>query len=116
VQKHSVFASIEMLDAFRYGKIHTPFGLVDFSKTYTRIGCPIQEHRQKHAFSPQSKCLTHSATEKSTRPLGLLIFPRLTREWAARFKKIGQKHGVFASIEMLDAFRYGKIHPHFAAC
>jgi hypothetical protein len=41
---------------------------------------------------------------------GLLIFPRLARKFAARFTRIGQKHGVFPSIEMLDAFRYGKIN------
>jgi len=39
-----------------------------------------------------------------------LIFPDL-REFATRFNKIWQKHGVFPSIEMLDAFRYGKINP-----
>jgi hypothetical protein len=39
-----------------------------------------------------------------------LIFPDL-REFATRLKEIWQKHGVFSSIEMLDAFRYGKINP-----
>jgi uncharacterized protein YggT (Ycf19 family) len=40
-------------------------------------------------------------------------FSRLTREFAVRFKAIWQKHGVFPSIETLDAFRYGKINPRF---
>jgi hypothetical protein len=51
--------------------------------------------------------LTHSATEKST---SWLIFPGLAHEVVVRFKEIWQKHGVFKSIEMLDAFRYGKIN------
>jgi hypothetical protein len=29
---------------------------------------------------------------------------------AAHLKEIVQKHGIFPSIEMLDAFRYGKIN------
>jgi hypothetical protein len=41
-------------------------------------------------------------------PCGLVDFSRLAREWAARLKKIRQKHGVSASIETLDALRYGK--------
>jgi len=41
---------------------------------------------------------------------GLVDFSRLAREFAARLNKIGQKHGFFASIETLDAFRYGKIN------
>jgi hypothetical protein len=41
---------------------------------------------------------------------GWLIFPGLAHEVVARFKEIWQKHGVFKSIEMLDAFRYGKIN------
>ncbi len=78
VQKHGVSTSIEMLDAFRYGKINQP--------------------------------LTHSATEKSTSVMGCLIFPRLAREWVARLNEIERKHGFSAAIEMLDAFRYGKIN------
>jgi hypothetical protein len=71
------------------------------------------------AFSSQSKCLTHSATEKSTRPIHasakvLVDFSRLAREWAARFHEIGLDHCVSTSIEMLDAFRYGKINPPHA--
>jgi hypothetical protein len=42
--------------------------------------------------------------------MGLVDFSRLAREWAARINKTRQKHGVSASIEMLDAFRYGKIN------
>jgi len=38
-----------------------------------------------------------------------LDFSRLARAIAARRKKIRQKHGIFALIEMLDAFRHGKI-------
>jgi hypothetical protein len=57
--------------------------------------------------------LTRSATEKSTRVLGLLIFPDLHAKFAVRFKAIWQKHSVFPSIETLDAFRYGKINPRF---
>jgi hypothetical protein len=56
-QKHGVFPSIEMLDAFRYGKINTHFGLVDFSKTYTRMGCPIQENRAKTRRFPSIEML-----------------------------------------------------------
>jgi hypothetical protein len=41
---------------------------------------------------------------------GLVDFSRPTREVAARIKKIEQKHRVAASIETLDAFRYGKIN------
>jgi hypothetical protein len=41
---------------------------------------------------------------------GLLIFFRLERKIAARINEIGQKQGVFQSIETLDAFRYGKIN------
>jgi hypothetical protein len=41
---------------------------------------------------------------------GLVDFSRLTREVAGRLKTIVQKHNVSASIEMLDAFRYGKIN------
>jgi len=37
-------------------------------------------------------------------------FSRLAREIVARFKKIVQQHGIFPLIEMLDAFRYGKIN------
>jgi len=50
--------------------------------------------------------------------LGLVDFSRLAREFVAQFKEIWQKHGVFPSIEMLDAFRYDKINtplPHSAA-
>jgi hypothetical protein len=43
----------------------------------------------------------------------LVDFSRLARELVARFNKVGQKHGVFQLIEMLDAFRCGKINkPH----
>jgi hypothetical protein len=99
------FKSIEMLDAFRYGKINQ---LVDFSRTRSRSCRPdSMKSGRNTAFSSQSKCLTHSATEKST---SWLIFPGLAHEVVARFKEIWQKHGVFKSIEMLDAFRYGKIN------
>jgi site-specific recombinase XerD len=40
----------------------------------------------------------------------LVDFSRLAPEWVARFKEIWRKHGVYASIETLDAFRYGKIN------
>jgi hypothetical protein len=43
--------------------------------------------------------------------MGLVDFSRLAREFAARLNKIRQKHGIFSSIETLDAFRYGKINP-----
>ena len=46
----------------------------------------------------------------------LVDFSRLTREFGVRIKKIDQKHGVFPSIEMLDAFRYGKINKPVGAC
>jgi len=72
------------------------------------------------AFPPQTKCLTHSATEKSTSELGVCVaiemrrgivdFSRLARKSAARFKDMVHEHGFSASIEMLDAFRYGKIN------
>jgi hypothetical protein len=39
---------------------------------------------------------------------GFVDFSRLARQFAARFKRIARKHGVFPSIETLDAFRYGK--------
>jgi hypothetical protein len=42
--------------------------------------------------------------------LGLVDFSRLAREFVARSKEIGQKNGGSNSIEMLDAFRYGKIN------
>jgi hypothetical protein len=41
---------------------------------------------------------------------GLVDFSRHARDLVARFKEIRQKHGVFPSIETLDAFRYGKIN------
>jgi hypothetical protein len=41
---------------------------------------------------------------------GRVDFSRLTHELVARFKEIWQKQGVSTSIEMLDAFRYGKIN------
>jgi hypothetical protein len=34
--------------------------------------------------------------------MGLVDFSRLAREIAVRFKEIGQKHGVFPSIETLE--------------
>jgi hypothetical protein len=36
-------------------------------------------------------------------------FSGLAREWSARIKEIKLKHGCSDRIEMLDAFRYGKI-------
>jgi len=41
---------------------------------------------------------------------GLVDFARLAHEWAARLNEIERKHGFSAAIEMLDAFRYGKIN------
>jgi len=38
-------------------------------------------------------------------------FSGLTRESSARINRIVKEHGVSPSIEMLDAFRYGKINP-----
>jgi hypothetical protein len=54
--------------------------------------------------------ISSPATVTSETPKGLVDFSRLAREIVARFNKIGQKHGIFQSIEMLDAFRYGKIN------
>jgi hypothetical protein len=41
---------------------------------------------------------------------GLVDFSRLAHQWAARLNEIERKHGFSAAIEMLDAFRYGKIN------
>jgi hypothetical protein len=49
-------------------------------------------------------------------PCGLVDFSRLAHEFAARLKKIRQKHGVSASIETLDALRYGKINQPWTRC
>jgi len=41
---------------------------------------------------------------------GPVDFSRLAHEWVARLNEIGQKHEFSSTIEMLDAFRYGKIN------
>jgi hypothetical protein len=40
---------------------------------------------------------------------GLVDFSRLACEWVVRLNEIEREQGVFSAIEMLDAFRYGKI-------
>jgi hypothetical protein len=52
----------------------------------------------------------HDSGAVEARP-GRVDFSRPARESVARFREIWQKHGVFPSIETLDAFRYGKINP-----
>lgn len=44
-------------------------------------------------------------------PSGRVDFSRLAREIFVLLKRIEQKHSVSSSIEMLGAFRYGKIIP-----
>ncbi len=81
-QKHGVFASIEMLE-----------GLLIFPDWHAN-GLPESIKPGKNtAFPLQSKCLTHSATEKSTSPGGI---PLRKNQHA------------------LDAFRYGKINEALA--
>jgi len=41
---------------------------------------------------------------------GLVDFSIIARELTVRLNKIKRKQGVSASIEMLDAFRYGKLN------
>jgi hypothetical protein len=65
---------------------------------------PIQENLAKTGRFPANRNAT-----------GLVDFSRLAREFAARFNKIRQKHGFYASIETLDAFRYGKINQPYHA-
>ncbi len=70
-QKHGVSASIEMLDAFRYGKINQPLtkmleGWLIFPDLLANGWSDSTKSSENTAFPTQSKCLTHSATEKST--------------------------------------------------
>jgi hypothetical protein len=65
-------------------------GLVDFSRLTGEIAARLNAIGQKHGlFPPQSKCLTHSATEKSTSP---------------------ERIPLRKNQPALDAVRYGKIN------
>ncbi len=94
VQVHDVSASIEMLDAFRYGKINQPFTPWD-----RKFGSKTARRRVRSPRPPPV--------------YGLVDFSGLARDLSARLNRIVQKHGFSASIEMLDAFRYGKINQPF---
>jgi hypothetical protein len=57
VRKHGVLPSIETLE-----------GLLIFPNLLANGSPDSRESGKNRAFSPQSKCYTHSATEKSTSP------------------------------------------------
>jgi len=56
-QKHGIFASIETLE-----------GLLIFPDLHANLPPDSMKSRKNTAFTPQSKRLTRSATEKSTSP------------------------------------------------